>query len=167
MRDYKALALLKDKNGTTVGVRMQSLEDDHIRNFNKDYLLAIKHNLNIVNVVITSNGVIRSKIGYGKLKKVLYTALDSYAEDIIEETGLLFEKSQKQGYDFEDFVNKYMNSYLRENIDARHAYYATMMNYDMLDFILNKEKLKVKHNDNPFDYILANWIGEFYSYIQV
>ena len=92
--------------------------------------------------------------------------MDSYTSDIIEETGLLFEKSQKQGYDFEDFVNKYMNSYLRENIDARHAYYATMMNYDMLDFMLNKEKLTVKHNDNPFDYILANWIGEFYSYIQ-
>ena len=59
-----------------------------------------------------------------------------------------------------------MNSRLREHIDLRHAYYATMMNYDMLDFMLNKEKLKVKHNDNPFDYILANWIGEFYSYIQ-
>ena len=92
--------------------------------------------------------------------------MDSYASDIIEETGLLFEKSQKQGYDFEDFVNKYMNSHLRENIDERHAYYATMMNYDMLDFMLEEEKIKVKRNNNPFDYVLANWIGEFYSYVQ-
>jgi hypothetical protein len=96
---------------------------------------------------------------------------DSYLEEVQETQGRLFEEVVYGGGDLVDFVNKFMNSDLKHRIDRRSPVPTNLMYYEQLRELEEEEGIKVrklrKNSKYKFnDYMLANWIGEFYAYIQ-
>jgi hypothetical protein len=95
---------------------------------------------------------------------------DPYLDEVIETQGDLFEEVVYSGGDLVDFTNKFMNSKMKRIIDERGPIHTNMIWNEQLE-CLEKEGIKVKELDKndkyPFnDYMIANWIGEFYAYMQ-
>jgi hypothetical protein len=91
---------------------------------------------------------------------------DPYLEEVIETQGLLFENVVYSGGDLIDFVNKYMNSELKHIIDNRGAIQTNMLYPEQLEELAKAENITPIKSLGFNDYMLANWIGEFYAWIQ-
>lgn len=65
--------------------------------------------------------------------------------------------------DFFDFVRKYMKSKLKNYIDYRSAVHSNMMGNEQFEWMEKNYKLK---EGCKVDFVLANWIGEFYAVLQ-
>lgn len=88
---------------------------------------------------------------------------DPYMDEIRETQGYLFEIVALKNLDFFDFVRKYMKSKLKNYIDHRSAVHSNMMGDEQFEWMCKNYKLKEGCN---VDFILANWLGEFYAVLQ-
>lgn len=88
---------------------------------------------------------------------------DSYMDEIRETQGYLFEMVALKNLDFFDFVRKYMKSKLKNYIDYRSAVHSNMMGNEQFEWMEKNYKLK---EGCKVDFVLANWIGEFYAILQ-
>lgn len=98
-------------------------------------------------------------------KKRILGKNDPYLDEIVDTQGQLFENAVLLKYDYIDFVNKYMKSEFRAYLDIREPVRSNMLWPEQLEWILKETKIK-KHREVKFDYMLANWLGEFYGLMQ-
>ena len=89
---------------------------------------------------------------------------DCYSEEVIDNQALLFERAVLSGYDMKEFIEGYLNSAVRERIDWRYAKDCNYLDTELLE-VFEKER-KLKKSQVSFDFMLANWIGFFYAYVQ-
>ena len=64
---------------------------------------------------------------------------------------------------FCDFITKYMNSETRNQIDKRNPIICNYLAPELIELFKNEYKLK---HGKGFDFMLANWVGEFYARLQ-
>ena len=92
---------------------------------------------------------------------------EAYLEQIVETQGQLFDfvSYKFPECDTKDFINKYMQGYIRQRIDKADAYLA---NEDVEDLYAWFIKLD-NYSFNPGKAMTGfkpDWIGEFYAYFQ-
>ncbi len=85
---------------------------------------------------------------------------DYYLSDVAEETGKLFEYWANNNMDMDKMVTNYMKSHFRANVDKRYAKFCTQMWYDMAEHFDGIE------GKDQYDFVLCNWLGQFYTYLQ-
>lgn len=68
----KAVVILEDKSGKTIGVRLQDEITGEIRNYSTGTLQQEKFRLKLSNAIIDSNGFVRAKHGYAKLSRTVF-----------------------------------------------------------------------------------------------
>ena len=90
---------------------------------------------------------------------------DPYLDEIVDTQCQLFENAVLLKYDYADFVDKYMKSKFRAYLDIREPVRSNMLWPEQLEWILKETTIK-KHREVKFDYMLANWLGEFYGLMQ-
>lgn len=88
---------------------------------------------------------------------------DCYSEEIIDTQGVLFEMISCEDIDFCKFITDYMNSNVRKQIDRRNP---ILCNYLAPELIEELKKEMTFKKGNGFDFMLANWVGEFYARLQ-
>lgn len=88
---------------------------------------------------------------------------DCYSEEIIDTQGRLFELMSCEDIDFCAFITDYMNSNIRKQIDRRNPILCNYLAPDLLKEFKKECKLK---KGKGFDFMLANWVGEFYATLQ-
>ena len=156
MNNVKILALLINSEGTTIGARIQSLNNNFVQDFDKNYLLLNKDNLNIVNAVITSNGIIRSKTGYGNLDKILYeNVITLYHGSPNKNVKPVFGKGKKR----HDYGKGF---YLTEHPELAKEWAVCNGNNGYLHEIkINIAELSIFDYDK---YTSLNWIAELMSH---
>ena len=82
---------------------------------------------------------------------------EAYLSDVVENQGKLFDLVS-QNYpkkDTVDFINAYMTSKTRKNIDESQAYVNTMSAAELWNYFCK-----------ALEGFLPDWIGEFYAYYQ-
>ena len=92
---------------------------------------------------------------------------EAYLGDVVENQGKLFD-FVAQSYpdsDTEDFINTYMKSKTRKNIDDAMAYVNTMDAKELWKYFSDTEKYKLKQG-KAIEGFMPDWIGEFYAYYQ-
>ena len=92
---------------------------------------------------------------------------DAYLGDVVENQGKLFD-FVAQSYpesDTEDFINTYMKSKTRKNIDETMAYVNTMDAKELWKYFSDTENYNLK-NGKSLGGFMPDWIGEFYAYYQ-
>ena len=89
---------------------------------------------------------------------------DPYLQEVMETQGWVFEEASVRGFDMEHFITGYMCSSLKNSVDTRQAYYATLDFEDHFKW-LDKEGFKPRKGASS-DFILCNWLGNFYALIQ-
>ena len=92
---------------------------------------------------------------------------DAYLGDVVENQGKLFD-FVAQSYpesDTEDFINTYMKSKTRKNIDEAMAYVNTMDAKELWKYFSDTENYNLK-NGKALGGFMPMWIGEFYAYYQ-
>lgn len=67
--------------------------------------------------------------------------------------------------DTEDFIETYMKSKTRENIDESKAYVATMSADELWNYFCDTEKYSARQGRGMKGF-MPDWIGEFYAYYQ-
>lgn len=90
-----------------------------------------------------------------------------YVNDVVENQGKLFDLVS-QTYpdkDTRDFINTYMSSKTRKNIDQAQAYVNTMSANELWDYFCKTENYQLK-NGKHLEGFMPDWIGEFYAYYQ-
>ena len=91
----------------------------------------------------------------------------AYLNDVVENQGKLFD-FVSQNYpkkDTADFINNYMTSKTRQNIDKAMAYVNTMTASELWNYFCNTENFKLKDGTSLKGFVPAG-IGEFYAYYQ-
>lgn len=92
---------------------------------------------------------------------------EAYLSDVVENQGKLFDFIS-QNYpqkDTVDFINAYMASKTRKNIDESQAYVNTMSAAELWDYFRKTEGYQLKEG-KALEGFLPDWIGEFYAYYQ-
>lgn len=92
---------------------------------------------------------------------------EAYLTDVVENQGKLFDyvSQHYKGCDTEDFIESYMTSKTRKNIDEAMAYVNTMDASELLGYFLETDKYSFKLGET-MEGFLPEWIGEFYAYYQ-
>ena len=90
-----------------------------------------------------------------------------YLEDVVENQGKLFDFVAQSfpDRDTEDFINVYMKSKTRKNIDEAMAYVNTMDARALWEYFCATEKYTLKKG-KALGGFMPDWIGEFYAYYQ-
>ena len=91
----------------------------------------------------------------------------AYLDEVVENQGKLFDL-YAQDYpnnDTEDFIQAYMKSKTRKNIDESQAYVNTVDARELLDYFFTTEKYEKKQGKAMRGF-MPDWIGEFYAYYQ-
>lgn len=92
---------------------------------------------------------------------------ESYLSDVVENQGKLFDLFA-QSYpdkDTVDFIEFFMESGTRKNIDEAMAYVNTMDAPTLLSYFFEKEKYEPISGESLGGFA-PDWIGEFYAYYQ-
>ncbi len=90
-----------------------------------------------------------------------------YLNDVVENQGKLFDFVAQNfpNKDTEDFIETYMQSKTRKNIDEAKAYVITMDSKELWDYFIETENYSLKSGE-ALEGFLPDWIGEFYAYYQ-
>lgn len=90
-----------------------------------------------------------------------------YLNDVVENQGKLFDfvAHTFPDKDTENFINAYMVSKTRKNIDEAQAYVNTMEAQQLWEYFLSTEQYTLKAGKS-LDGFMPDWIGEFYAYYQ-
>ena len=90
-----------------------------------------------------------------------------YLNDVVENQGKLFDLVAQQfpDKDTEDFINSYMASKTRKNIDEAQAYVNTMDARELWNYFSKTENYRLK-GGNSLKGFMPDWVGEFYAYYQ-
>lgn len=90
-----------------------------------------------------------------------------YLNDVVENQGKLFDfvAHTFPDKDTENFINTYMVSKTRKNIDEAQAYVNTMEAQELWEYFLNTEQYTLQ-SGKSLDGFMPDWIGEFYAYYQ-
>lgn len=90
-----------------------------------------------------------------------------YLDDVVENQGKLFDFVAQSfpDKDTKDFINSYMASKTRKNIDEAKAYVNTMDAKRLWEYFSDTEKYVLKPG-KALDGFMPDWIGEFYAYYQ-
>ena len=90
-----------------------------------------------------------------------------YLNDVVENQGKLFDYVAQSfpNKDTEDFINTYMKSKTRKNIDKAMAYVNTMDAKELWKYFSNTENYTLKKGE-ALGGFMPDWIGEFYAYYQ-
>ena len=92
---------------------------------------------------------------------------EAYLKDVVENQGKLFD-FVAQNYpdkDTKDFIQTYMQSKTRKDIDEAQAYVNTMDAKTLWDFFTKTDNYILK-SGTALEGFLPDWIGEFYAYYQ-
>lgn len=92
---------------------------------------------------------------------------EAYLDDVVENQGKLFDLVAQSFPDKDtvDFINTYMKSKTRKNIDKAMAYVNTMDARELWKYFSETEKYELK-NGKALGGFMPDWIGEFYAYYQ-
>lgn len=90
-----------------------------------------------------------------------------YLNDVVENQGKLFDfvAHTFPDKDTENFINTYMISKTRKNIDEAQAYVNTMEAQELWEYFRSTEQYTLKAGKS-LDGFMPDWIGEFYAYYQ-
>ncbi len=90
-----------------------------------------------------------------------------YLNDVVENQGKLFDYvAQKYpDKDTKDFINFYMKSKTRKNIDEAMAYVSTMDALELFEYFKDTESYEFK-SGKAMEGFMPDWLGEFYAYYQ-
>lgn len=90
-----------------------------------------------------------------------------YLNDVVENQGKLFDfvAQSYPNMDTEDFINAYMNSKTRKNIDEAKAYVNTMDAKELWKYFKETDGYSLKEG-KALEGFMPDWIGEFYAYYQ-
>ncbi len=93
--------------------------------------------------------------------------LDAYLDDVVENQGKLFDFIAQTFPDKDtvDFIEAYMASKTRRNIDEAKAYVNTMNAKELWHYFSETEGYILK-SGNALKGFIPDWIGEFYAYYQ-
>lgn len=91
----------------------------------------------------------------------------AYLSDVVENQGKLFDmvSLNYSDKDTADFIEAYMRSKTRKNIDEASAYVCTMGPKELFDYFMSKEGYELK-NGEAIKGFMPDWIGEFYAFYQ-
>lgn len=91
----------------------------------------------------------------------------AYLKDVVENQGKLFDFVAQSfpDKDTKDFIQAYMQSKTRKNIDDAQAYVNTMDAKSLWDFFIKTDNYNLK-SGTALEGFLPDWIGEFYAYYQ-
>lgn len=92
---------------------------------------------------------------------------EAYLKDVVENQGKLFDLIS-QNYpekDTAEFIQSYMCSQTRRDIDESQAYVNTMTARELWNYFCNREGYSLKDGKALLGF-LPDWIGEFYAYYQ-
>lgn len=92
---------------------------------------------------------------------------DIYLNDVVENQGKLFDFVAQSfpDKDTAEFINAYMTSKTRKNVDEAKAYVITMDFKELWDYFSKTENYTLKPGKAIKGFI-PDWIGEFYAYYQ-
>lgn len=92
---------------------------------------------------------------------------EEYLNDVVENQGKLFDyiSISYPEKDTEDFIETYMTSRTRKNIDESQAYVNTMSANELWEYFLKTERYVLKEG-KALEGFMPDWIGEFYAYYQ-
>ena len=92
---------------------------------------------------------------------------EAYLDDVVENQGKLFDLVAQSFPDKDtvDFINTYMKSKTRKNIDKAMAYVNTMDARELWKYFSETEKYELKYG-KALGGFMPDWIGEFYAYYQ-
>jgi hypothetical protein len=89
-----------------------------------------------------------------------------YLDDVSEVQGNLFATIVRHKYNLIDFIKYYMQSEYRQQVDKGSAWYCTQSDDIILDRLREHENFKGTTTNKYQDEVMAQWLGEFYSYAQ-
>ena len=91
----------------------------------------------------------------------------AYLNEVVENQGKLFDFVAQSfpDKDTKDFIQAYMQSKTRKDIDNAQAYVNTMDAQTLWDFFTKTDNYNLKPG-NALEGFLPDWIGEFYAYYQ-
>lgn len=90
-----------------------------------------------------------------------------YRDAVVEAQGKLFDfvaQSFPAG-STEDFIEAYMKSHTRADIDHAQAYVSTMTARELWEYFTRTEDYRVKPG-KALEGFMPDWMGEFYAYYQ-
>lgn len=92
---------------------------------------------------------------------------EAYLHDIVENQGKLFDLVSQEypDKDTADFINAYMRSRTRGNIDDCQVYVSTKTAEELLQYFVKNERYEFKSGKGMAGF-MPDWIGEFYAYYQ-
>jgi hypothetical protein len=97
----------------------------------------------------------------------MHAYAEVYLNDVVETQGKLFDFFSQNfpENDTQDFIETYMKSKTRKNIDELKVYVATMDAKELWRYFTEKEKYVLKQGKSLAGF-MPDWIGEFYAYYQ-
>ena len=92
---------------------------------------------------------------------------EAYLKDVVENQGKLFDFVAQSfpDKDTKDFIQTYMRSKTRKDIDEAQAYVNTMDAKTLWNFFIETDNYNLK-SGTALEGFLPDWIGEFYAYYQ-
>ena len=92
---------------------------------------------------------------------------EDYLSEVVENQGKLFVLVAQEypDMDTEDFIETYMASQTRKNIDQAKAYVNTMSARELWTYFTETEQYSLKPG-KALEGFMPDWIGEFYAYYQ-
>lgn len=92
---------------------------------------------------------------------------EDYLSEVVENQGKLFDLVAQEypDMDTEDFIETYMASRTRKNIDQAKAYVNTMSARELWTYFTETERYSLKPG-KALEGFMPDWIGEFYAYYQ-
>ncbi|SER61165.1 hypothetical protein SAMN04487884_10844 [Butyrivibrio fibrisolvens] len=90
-----------------------------------------------------------------------------YLNEVVENQGKLFDYVAQffPDKDTKEFIQTYMKSKTRKNIDQAQAYVNTMDAKALWDYFVKTEHYELKQG-KALEGFMPDWIGEFYAYYQ-
>lgn len=90
-----------------------------------------------------------------------------YLNEVVENQGKLFDFVAQffPDKDTKEFIQTYMKSKTRKNIDQAQAYVNTMDAKALWDYFVKTEHYELKQG-KALEGFMPDWIGEFYAYYQ-
>ncbi len=90
-----------------------------------------------------------------------------YLNEVVENQGKLFDYVAQSfpDKDTKEFIQTYMKSKTRKNIDQAQAYVNTMDAKALWDYFVKTEHYELKQG-KALEGFMPDWIGEFYAYYQ-